>query len=71
MVLVRVAESETGETWPTLRAELGRHMLGSIETKHGVVLHIGRPTSTQMATYKACKVDPPPKIYSMTASRKG
>lgn len=71
MVLVRVAESATGETWPTLRAEMGRHQLAAIETKQGIVQHTSRPTTMQMATYKACKVDPPPKIYSMPAPRKG
>jgi hypothetical protein len=71
MVLVRVAENETGETWPALRAEMGRHQLATIEGKTGTVQHTSRPTAFQIATYKACKVDPPPKIYSMSASRKG
>lgn len=70
MVLVRVAESETGETWPALRAEMGRHQLATITSKNGTVQHTSRPTTFQLATYKACKVDPPPKIHSMSAPRK-
>lgn len=70
MVLVRVAERETGETWSALRAEMGRHQLASIETKKGVVQHTSRPTTFQIAAYKACQVPLPPTIYSMSAARK-
>lgn len=70
MVLVRVAESQTGETWSSLRQDLGRHVVGSIKSKHGEFQHVSRPTVTQTTAYKACQVEPPPKIYSMSAFHK-
>lgn len=71
MVLVRVAEQETGETWSSLRNDLGRLMLGTFTLAKGEeVHHVGRPTTSQIAAYKACKVDLPPRVYAMPASGK-
>ncbi len=64
MVLVRVAESATGETWSALRADMGRQMVGTIRCKQTELRHINKPTATQTAAYKACKVDPPPRVYT-------
>ena len=71
MVLVRVAESETGETWASLRMDMGRQMLGSFQCKQKEFLHISRPTVRQAAAYKACKVTLPPLIYLETAPQEG
>lgn len=71
MVLVRVAETETGETWSSLRAEMGRQMLGTFQCKQGEFQQISRATVSQTTAYKACKVALPPLIYSIPAPLKG
>lgn len=71
MVLVRIAESETGETWSSLRSDLGRQMLGSFQCKQKEFQHISRATISQITAYKACKVAIPPLIYLETVSQEG
>jgi transposase len=70
VVLVRVAESATGETWSALRLDMGRQLLGTFQCKQGELQHVSRPSPSQMAAFNACHVAPPPKIYALPASRK-
>lgn len=69
LLLVRVAENETKQTWRTLRSELGRLMVGIHQTPHGEIWQTGRLTPEQQAAYKAVKVEPPPKNYAIPTPR--
>lgn len=69
LLLVRVAENETNQTWRTLRSELGRLMVGIHQTEHGEIWQTSRPTPDQQAAYKAVKVEPPPRNYAIPAPR--
>ena len=69
LLLVRVAENETLQTWGTLRNELGRLMVGIHQSEHGEIWQTGRPTPNLLAAYKASKVDPPPKNYAIPTPR--
>lgn len=68
LVLVRVAENETGKTWNKLRAELGRQMLVGYKLPHGTVWQTSTPSAEQSAAYAAVKVKPPPRHYAIEAS---
>jgi hypothetical protein len=60
LLLVRVAERQTGTTWRRLAGELGRLHLVTLAGPDGRVQHATRLTDTQRANYQALRVAPPP-----------
>jgi hypothetical protein len=67
LLLVRVAENETGQTWRELRATmkpllLGIHQLGACEVRQ-----VGRLSVAQKTALAALRVAPPPRYYNITA----
>lgn len=68
LVLVRVAENETGRTWAKLRQELGRQMLCGYKLEHGTVWQTAPLSPEQAAAYAAVKVAPPPSHYAIEPS---
>ena len=70
LLLVRVAENETKQTWRAIRAELSRLHVGIHQTDHGEIWQTARPTKDQEALYTAAGLKPPSKILAMPAPRK-
>ena len=70
LLLVRVAENETKQTWRTLRSELGRLMVGIHQSEHGEIWQVGRPTPDQETFYQAVKLKVPPRNLAIPAPRK-
>jgi transposase len=69
LLLVRVAENESKQTWRTLRAEMGRLKVGIHQTPHGEIWQTGRLTPAQQAAYQSLQLDPPPKNYLIPTPR--
>ncbi|MFF0203219.1 IS1634 family transposase [Streptomyces sp. NPDC005017] len=70
LLLARIAETHTGQTWPTLRHELDRIKLGTFTGPAGTFQQRTEITKPQRDLLHALKLDPPPRIYQLTpASR--
>jgi transposase len=63
LVLIRIAEIKTGQSWRHIRAEMQRMHLVEIETKDGRILQRTELTPGQSNILKKLKISPPPKIY--------
>ena len=68
LLLVRVAEFETGLTWPTVRAELERLHLGKFSYKDGHILQYTEPTQKQRNILKKLKIPIPKRMKSFTGT---
>jgi transposase len=68
LLLVRVAELETGMTWPKVRAELERLHLGKFLHKDGHILQYTEPTNTQRKLLKKLNISLPKKIQSIKST---
>ena len=68
LLLVRVAENETGQAWGKLRSELGRQMLCGYKLPHGEVWQTTTANTEQAAAYAAVKVKPPPRHYAIVSA---
>ena len=62
LLLVRVAERATGQTWRRIAAELGRIHEVTIATDAGAVTYTSALSDTARDLLGACDVKPPPKI---------
>ena len=62
LLLIRVAETTTGDTWRTLRHELDRLHVGQFTGTAGTVQQRTDITSRQQAILRALDVDPPPRF---------
>ncbi len=62
LLLVRIAELETGMTWPRVRAELERLHLGKFLHKDGRILQYTELTKTQRNILNKLKINPPKKV---------
>ncbi len=70
LLLARIAETQTGQTWPTLRHELDRIKLGTFTGPAGTFQQRTEITKPQRDLLNALKLDPPPRIYQLApASR--
>jgi hypothetical protein len=65
LLLVRIAELQTGLTWDRIRAEMERIHLGIFESKNGRILRRTELTSEQSKILKKLKISPPPKVYKV------
>ncbi len=70
LLLVRVAENETKQTWRAIRSELSRLHVGIHQTDHGEIWQTARPTRDQESLYTAAGLKLPPLILAMPAPRK-
>lgn len=68
LLLVRIAELETGMTWPRVRAELERLHLGKFLHKDGHILQHTELTKEQRKILKKLDISPPKKIKSFEIS---
>ncbi|MDP3062796.1 MAG: transposase, partial [Chloroflexota bacterium] len=63
LLLVRVAENRTGQTWGRLRLHLERIQLGEFSGPAGRVLRCSEPTPQQKTVFKALGVPEPPHLH--------
>lgn len=69
LLLIRVAESKTGQTWRNLRRVLQRMHLGEFAGRNGRVLQRTQTTTEQKQVFAALKVAEPPTILSATTAK--
>ena len=69
LLLVRLAEQATGDTWRNLRTELAKLHLGRFSGPAGEVAQRTELTSRQAAIFKALDVAEPPRYVRVTAPR--
>jgi hypothetical protein len=67
LLLVRVAETRAGDTWPTLRRELDRMHLGEFAGSAGRVLQRTETTSRQREILRALGLKEPPRFQEIAA----
>jgi hypothetical protein len=66
LLLIRVAETETAETWRTIRQEMDRLHLGRFSGSAGEVLQRTELTTRQTAIFKALSLPEPPRILGIS-----
>lgn len=65
LLLVRIAERQTGQTWDQIRAVMERCHLGEFESKDGRIFQRTDLTSEQANIFKMLDIPIPPKFYSV------
>ena len=65
LLLARVAEQATGDTWARIAREMDRLAAVTLTGPAGTVVQATEPTDTQRAILSACKVSPPPRITAL------
>jgi hypothetical protein len=66
LLLLRVAETGTGDTWRNIRNELERMHLVTLATADGRVAQRSELTAGQRAVLKALQLPEPPRFYDFT-----
>jgi Transposase DDE domain len=66
LVIIRVAETRTGETWRTIRAELGTIRQGHFRGQDGEFTHTTELNRRQHELHTALDVAPPPRFGRIT-----
>jgi Transposase DDE domain len=65
LLLIRVAERRTGQTWPALARELGRLHAVTLTGPTGTVIQTTELTTAQQGILRACGLTPPPRITAL------
>ncbi len=65
LLLIRVAEVETGKTWRCIKTELSRMHLGEFKGPAGRVLQRTEITAAQKEIFAALKIKEPPKFFEI------
>ncbi len=68
LLLVRIAEQETGETWDQIRAVMERCHLGEFSSKDGRVFQRTELTSDQVNILNRLKIAAPPEVLDVRLS---
>lgn len=68
LLLVRLAETATGDTWRNLRHEFDRMHRVTLATDDGVVVQRTATTAEQAGILRALKVPEPPRFFDFTAT---
>jgi transposase len=66
LLLIRVMENATGNTWRSLRHELDRMALVTLATSHGTVAQRSKTTPAQRTILGALELTDPPKFFDFT-----
>jgi DDE family transposase len=66
LLLARVAENATGQTWPELRRQLDRIAVGTFTGPAGTFRQRTEISPAQAAILEQLGTDPPPRIYQLT-----
>lgn len=65
LLLVRIVEIRTGESWPKVRDECQCLTLGHFSSKYGDLYQRTEITAKQEQTFAALGVEPPPRILDI------
>ena len=65
LLLTRVAEERTGDTWNTINTHMSRIAAVTLAGPHGTVVQSTELTDKQRAIHGACQVAPPPRITTL------
>jgi transposase len=65
LLLIRIAENQTGDTWRNLRREMQRLHQGTFRGSAGLVLKTSEPTTAQLRILGALGLDPPPAFPAL------
>jgi len=65
LLLIRVAERRSGQTWRTIARELGRLHAITLAGPAGTVVQTTEPTTAQLGILRACEITPPPRITTL------
>jgi transposase len=65
LLLIRVAERQTNQTWRRIATELGRLHLVTLTGPTGTIAQTTELTDTQRELYAATRVQPPPRITAL------
>jgi hypothetical protein len=68
LLLIRILETSTGDTWNNLRSELQRLHVGSFTGPAGTYRQTTTPTDEQTRILHTLKIPPPPRILGLTPS---
>jgi hypothetical protein len=68
LLLIRVVEVRTGETWRRVHEEMDRMYRGVFAGKDGLVVQRTEVTRFQHRLFKAVGVPPPPRFLEITLS---
>jgi len=66
LLLIRVAERQTEQTWRRIAIELGRLHLVTLTGTAGTVQHTTTISDQQAAIYNTTAIMPPPRITALT-----
>jgi hypothetical protein len=66
LLLARIAENATGDTWPQLRRQLDRIAVGTFTGPAGTFRQRTQITGAQQDILTRLGIDPPPRIYQLT-----
>ena len=66
LLLIRIAENQTNQTWRNLRDELQRMHLGTFTGPAGTFRQRTELTKNQRDILAQLNLDPPPRIYQLT-----
>ena len=69
LLLVRIAENETGQTWRSLRFELEKLHLGRFSGAAGEIAQRTEITARQAAIFKALAVAEPPRFFDLVPAQ--
>lgn len=70
LLLIRIAENRTGQSWRSLRATLQRMHLGQFSGRAGQVWQRTETTSAQKTIFKALGIKEPPRIFAINPTTK-
>jgi transposase len=65
LLLIRIAERTTGQSWRRIATELQRLHLVTLEGEAGAIQQTTQPTDAQRAILAALEVEPPPRITAL------
>ena len=68
LLLIRIAERETGQPWPRINRETRRLAQVTLTGPAGTVTQTTPLRPAQTAIYRAIQVDPPPRIRAFDPS---
>jgi transposase len=66
LLMIRLAERQTEQTWRRIALELQRLHLVTLTGAVGTVTHTTTPTTAQREILTALKIDPPPRVTALT-----
>ena len=65
LLLIRIAERESGQSWRRIATDLQRLHLVTLEGEAGAVQQTTRPTDAQRDILAALEIEPPPRITAL------